>query len=157
MALAPLRAAGRAAQDAAAPAAVRALLAMLVDEGGITPREAVAEALAALDRDQRRAVTRLGVRIGALDLFMPAVLKPEAMRWRAALRAAACGELMPDLPPDSSVVLPTPPELNVTFPGRVFAYAMSSRRSCAGIEAFETTTPGTVTAREIGTKSRSRS
>ena len=47
--------------------------------------------LAALDRDQRRAVTRLGIRIGALDLFMPAVLKPEAMRWRAALRAAAAG------------------------------------------------------------------
>jgi ATP-dependent RNA helicase SUPV3L1/SUV3 len=83
---------------------------MLVDEGGIVAREAVAGALAALDRDQRRAVTRLGVRIGALDLFMPAVLKPEAMRWRAALRAAASGADMPDLPPDSSVVLPTPPD-----------------------------------------------
>ena len=112
-ALAPLRAAGRAAQDSAAPAAVRALLAMLVDEGGIVAREAVAGALAALDRDQRRAVTRLGIRIGALDLFMPAVLKPEAMRWRAALRAAASGDSMPDLPPESSVVLPTPPDLSL--------------------------------------------
>ena len=36
---APLRAAGRAAQDPAAPAAVRALLAMLVDEGGIVARD----------------------------------------------------------------------------------------------------------------------
>ena len=71
--------------------AVRALLALLVDEGGIVARDAVAGPLAALDKDQRRAVTRLGVRIGALDLFMPAVLKPEAMRWRAALRAAAAG------------------------------------------------------------------
>ena len=53
-------------------------------------------------------MTRLGVRIGALDLFMPAVLKPEAMRWRAAFRAAAAGEAMPALPPESSVVLPTP-------------------------------------------------
>ena len=49
--------------------AVRALLAMLVDEGGIVAREAVAGPLAALDREQRRAVTRLGVRIGALDLY----------------------------------------------------------------------------------------
>ena len=65
---------------------------------------------AALDREQRRAVTRLGVRIGALDLFMPAVLKPEAMRWRAALRAAAAGAAMPELPPQSSGVLPTPPD-----------------------------------------------
>ncbi|HYJ53068.1 MAG TPA: helicase-related protein [Allosphingosinicella sp.] len=106
--LGPLRAAGRAAQDPAAPAAVRALLAMLVDEGGIIAREAVAAPLAALDREQRRAVTKLGIRIGALDLFMPTVLKPEARRWRAALRAAAGGNAMPDMPPHSSVVLPTP-------------------------------------------------
>jgi ATP-dependent RNA helicase SUPV3L1/SUV3 len=86
---------------------------MLVDEGGIVAREAVSGALAALDRDQRRAVTRLGIRIGALDLFMPAVLKPEAMRWRAALRAAASGDSMPDLPPESSVVLPTPQDLSL--------------------------------------------
>ena len=107
-ALGPLRAAGHAAQDPQAPAAVRALLAMLVDEGGIVPRGAVAAALAALDKDQRRGVTGLGIRIGALDIFMPAVLKPEAMRWRAALRAAAAGEDMPALPLQSAVVLPRP-------------------------------------------------
>jgi len=109
-ALGPLRAAGHAAQDPAAPPAVRALLAMLVDEGGIVARGVVAGALAALDREQRRAVTRLGIRIGALDLFMPAVLKPEAMRWRAALRAAAAGQDMPALPVQSAVVLPRPDE-----------------------------------------------
>src|SRR4051812_8670070 len=49
-ALGPLRAAGHAARDPAAPPAVRALLAMLVDEGGIAARETVAEPLAALDR-----------------------------------------------------------------------------------------------------------
>jgi ATP-dependent RNA helicase SUPV3L1/SUV3 len=109
-ALGPLRVAGHAAQDKAAPPAVRALLALLVDEGGIVAREKVAGPLAGLDREQRRAVTRLGVRIGALDLFMPAVLKPEAMRWRAAFRAAADGALMPALPTRSSVVLDTPDE-----------------------------------------------
>ena len=107
-ALAPLRAAGRAAQDAAAAPAVRALLAMIVDEGGIVAREIVAGTLAALDKEQRRSVTRLGVKIGALNLYMPAVLKPEAMRWRAAFRAAAAGEPVPDLPPQSSVVLARP-------------------------------------------------
>ena len=44
----------------------------------------------------------------ALDLYMPAVLKPEAMRWRSALRAAAVGKPMAGLPPPSSVVLPAP-------------------------------------------------
>jgi ATP-dependent RNA helicase SUPV3L1/SUV3 len=107
-ALARLRAAGRAAQDRAAPPAVRAILALLVDEGGVAAREAVAVAIAALDRDQRRMITRLGVKIGALDLFLPAALKPEAMRWRAALRAAADNIPMPVLPPQSSVVLALP-------------------------------------------------
>jgi ATP-dependent RNA helicase SUPV3L1/SUV3 len=104
----PLRAAGAAAHDRATAAPVRALLAMLVDEGGIVAREQVADPLAALDKEQRRALGELGIRIGALDLFMPAALKPEAMRWRSALRAAAAGEPMSALPPPSSVVIPAP-------------------------------------------------
>ncbi|HEY0014277.1 MAG TPA: helicase-related protein [Allosphingosinicella sp.] len=106
--LAPLRRAGAAAQDKATPAAVRSILALLVDEGGIVARDEVAKPLALLDREQRRTVTSLRIRIGALDLFMPDVLKPEAMRWRTALRAAAGNEPMPALPPASSVVLPCP-------------------------------------------------
>jgi ATP-dependent RNA helicase SUPV3L1/SUV3 len=39
---------------------------------------------------------------------MPDILKPEARRWRSALRAAASGEAMPVLPPKASVVLPAP-------------------------------------------------
>ena len=104
--LAPLRRAGTAAQDARTSAAVRAILALIVDEGGIVARDQLAEPLGLLDRDQRRAVNGFGVRIGALDLFMPDVLKPEARRWRTALRAAAGNEPMPELPPESSVVLP---------------------------------------------------
>ncbi|HWH18097.1 MAG TPA: helicase-related protein, partial [Allosphingosinicella sp.] len=106
--LGPLRAAGHAAQDPVSPPALRSVLAMLVDEGGIIARDAVAKPVAALERDQRRSIARLKVRIGALDLFMPDILKPEARRWRTALRAAAAGEPMPLLPAQSSVVLPTP-------------------------------------------------
>ncbi|PWG03884.1 helicase-related protein [Sphingosinicella humi] len=106
--LRPLRAAGLAARDPGTPPAVRSVLAMLVDEGGIVARAAVAEPVASLEREQRRVLSRLKVRIGALDLFMPDMLKPEAMRWRTALRTAAAGEPMPALPPPGSVVLPTP-------------------------------------------------
>jgi ATP-dependent RNA helicase SUPV3L1/SUV3 len=97
-----------AAQDPAVAPAVRSVLAMLVDEGGIVARAEVAKPLASLDREQRRMIAKLRIRIGALDLFMSDVLKPEAMRWRTALRAAAAGAAMPELPPQSSVVLPTP-------------------------------------------------
>jgi ATP-dependent RNA helicase SUPV3L1/SUV3 len=106
--LGQLRSAGLAAQDPAMPAGVRSILAMLVDEGGIVAREAVAIPLAGLDREQRRSISRLKVKIGALDLFMPGVLKPEARRWRTALRAAAAGEAMQALPAHSAVVLPLP-------------------------------------------------
>jgi len=106
--LGPLRAAGAAARNPASPAEVRSILAMLVDEGGIIARSEVARPLAALDRHQRRDLSRLGIRIGALDLFMPHVLKPEAIRWRTALQSAAAGTTMPELPPKSSSVLPTP-------------------------------------------------
>jgi ATP-dependent RNA helicase SUPV3L1/SUV3 len=102
--LGELRAAGAAAQDRSVPADARSILAMLVDEGGIVARDAVAKPLAALGRDQRRAVTGLGVRIGALDLFLPTMLKPEPRRWRAALRSAASGQPMPALPLESVVV-----------------------------------------------------
>jgi ATP-dependent RNA helicase SUPV3L1/SUV3 len=109
-ALGPLRQAGLAAHDAATPPAVRSILAMLVDEGGIVARDAVAKPLASLAREQRRLITKLRIRIGALDLFMPDVLKPEARRWRTALRAAASGEAMLALPPESAVVLEAPSE-----------------------------------------------
>ncbi|MFN3389727.1 MAG: helicase-related protein, partial [Allosphingosinicella sp.] len=61
-ALGPLRKAGQAGQDPATPPQVRSILAMLVDEGGILDRAAVAKPLASLEREQRRAVTGLRVR-----------------------------------------------------------------------------------------------
>jgi ATP-dependent RNA helicase SUPV3L1/SUV3 len=106
--LGPLRSAGATARDPQVPADARSVLAMLVDEGGIIARSEVATPLARLDRQQRRLLSRLRIRIGSLDLFMPEVLKPEAMRWRTALRAAAAGLAMPVLPPQSSTVLATP-------------------------------------------------
>ena len=45
--------------------------------------------IAALEQADRRALHRLRVRLGALDLFVPALLKPAAQRWRAALIAVA--------------------------------------------------------------------
>ena len=109
--LASLRRAGQAAQDPASPPAVRSILALLVDEGGIVAREDVAKALSSVEREQRKLITRLGVRIGALDLFMPDVLKPEARRWRTALKAAAAGSAMPLLPAEATVVLPCPADV----------------------------------------------
>ncbi|MEO7365376.1 MAG: helicase-related protein [Sphingomicrobium sp.] len=97
--LAPLRSLARAATDPANSPGVRALAAMLADAGGVAPRRAMLAPIAALEPVDRRALHRLRVRLGALDLFVPALLKPSAQRWRAALGAVRSGQDMPGLPP----------------------------------------------------------
>ncbi len=86
---------------------LRALLLKLVAGGGVLAREDAA--LDRLDGRQRDALRRLGVRIGALDLFVPTVLKAEPlMLWcrLAALRGDA------PLPPPASL----PPVLTTKTP-----------------------------------------
>ncbi len=100
-----------AARDRATPAALRAVLAPVAEAGGIVARAAVAAALSALDRAQRRAAGRLELRIGTLDLFVPALLKPEAMRWRVALAAARIDATMPPLPRPGVTVIDRPDAL----------------------------------------------
>ncbi len=100
-----LRRIAAAAGDGATPAPLRALLAPLADAGGIVSRDAVAAAVMGLDREQRRAAARIGIRLGALDIFAEPLLKPEAMRWRLALIAARAGRDAPVLPPPGAVVL----------------------------------------------------
>jgi ATP-dependent RNA helicase SUPV3L1/SUV3 len=79
--LAPLRAIEEAALDPAAGPEVRALLLTLADGAGIVPRERAG--LASIPQERRPLLRRLGVTIGALDVFVPALLKPGA---RALLR-----------------------------------------------------------------------
>ncbi|UAK24808.1 helicase-related protein [Sphingomonas nostoxanthinifaciens] len=109
-ALGPLQAIVAAARDPAQPPSIRALLAPLGQETGVAERRVLQPVLDAMDRALRPAVARLGVRIGTLDIFVPALLKPEAARWRVALAAAQDGIAMPALPPPGAVSVPTPPD-----------------------------------------------
>jgi ATP-dependent RNA helicase SUPV3L1/SUV3 len=95
-----------AATDPTLPPAVRALTAMLADAGGLLPRRSVTGPIAQLDRPARTALHKLRVRLGALDVFLPALLKPEAQRWRAALLAVRSGQPMPALAPAGASTLP---------------------------------------------------
>jgi ATP-dependent RNA helicase SUPV3L1/SUV3 len=97
-----------AARDGDQPPAIRALLAPLVEAAGVMPRRGLEAVLDTLERDQRPAVAKLGLRLGTLDIFAPALIKPEAARWRVALVAAQEGVVMPALPPAGAVSVPTP-------------------------------------------------
>ncbi len=72
--LAPLRTIEDAALDPAAGPEVRALLLTLAEAGGTVPRESAG--LAVIPKEKRPLLRRLGVTIGALDVFVPALLKP---------------------------------------------------------------------------------
>jgi len=147
--LGPLRAAGSAARDPGTPSALRSILAMLVDRGGLVERRLVDAALTGLDRPARQRLKMLGIRIAALDLYLPAMLKPEARRWRAALAAASTG-FVAALPDDGATVLPLaagaeraalerlgfralgPQMLRVDLVDRLAAFALRARAAGTG-------------------------
>lgn len=76
--LAPLRKLGEAAEDPEAGTEVRALLLTLADRNGSVRREDAG--LAHVPKEKRPFLRRLGVTIGSLDVFMPALLKPGPRR-----------------------------------------------------------------------------
>jgi ATP-dependent RNA helicase SUPV3L1/SUV3 len=100
-----LRKLAAAATDPASTPGVRALAAMLADAGGVMPRRALVGAIGALDQNDRQALYRLRVRLGPLDVFVPALLKPAAQQWRVALLSVRNGSPMPALPPAGSSIL----------------------------------------------------
>jgi ATP-dependent RNA helicase SUPV3L1/SUV3 len=103
--LRPLKTLAAAAGDPASAPGVRALSAMLGDAGGALARKAMLSAIAHLEQADRRALHRLGVRLGPLDVFQQPLLKPAAQLWRGALLAVRTGQPMPKLPPSGAATL----------------------------------------------------
>jgi len=93
-----------AARDPQATPALRVVAGELEAAGGLIPRLALHEALEALGQDERKRLRRIGITIGALDLFDPRLLKPGAARWRQALLGVRGKR--PVLPRDGATVLP---------------------------------------------------
>ncbi len=103
--LKPLTTLSSAAGDPACSSGVRALAAMLADAGGTIARKAVLDAISHLDQNDRRSLYSLKVRLGALDVFIPALLKPGPQFWRAALFSVRTGQPMPALPAPGAATL----------------------------------------------------
>ncbi len=80
-----------ALRDGTPPGMVRGLAFALVEGLGAVSRRSVARQVAALTPDDRRALSRLGVTVGRLSVFLPALLRPEAARLRARLFAVRQG------------------------------------------------------------------
>lgn len=97
----------RLAEAARAPASgpdLRALLLRLVDAGGVLPREGAG--LDLLDSRQREILRRIGVRTGAVDLFVPNVLRQGPLALWSLLHAVR-GQTQTVPPPSMPPVLTT--------------------------------------------------
>ena len=83
--LGPLGKLEEASRSAEAGPELRALLILLVESGGMLAREH--SGLEKLAKEQRTMLARLGVRVGALDLFVPTMLRPRPITlWREMVR-----------------------------------------------------------------------
>lgn len=98
--LAPLAQLDEASRSPEGGPELRALLIRVVEGGGIIERSG--SGLDALQPPQREAFRKLGVRIGALDLFVPAILKPAPLAvWRelAGMTGTTLPEALAEMPP----------------------------------------------------------
>jgi ATP-dependent RNA helicase SUPV3L1/SUV3 len=99
--LAPLAKLDAASRSAEAGPDLRALLIALVDQGGLAARDETG--LDRLDKARRPQLARLGVRVGALDLFVPAMLRVQTLAlWRQVARVGSLrdpGPPVPGMPP----------------------------------------------------------
>ncbi|NJC09261.1 ATP-dependent RNA helicase SUPV3L1/SUV3 [Polymorphobacter fuscus] len=94
-----------ALRDTVSPVA-RGLIVRLVERLGSLRRSDADDQVMALTRADRTAITRAGVRLGVEHVFMAALLRPEATRWRLALWAVS--ENIAALPP-----LPAPGRVSI--------------------------------------------
>ena len=98
--LAPLRRLDEACIGTQAGPELRALLIRLVEAGGMLER--AGSGIDLLDKAQRTMLARLGVRVGSLDLFLPLMLRGNAMRaWHALTAAVPAGSHRAAPPPES--------------------------------------------------------
>jgi ATP-dependent RNA helicase SUPV3L1/SUV3 len=109
--LGPLRKLDAACLSGDAGPELRALLIALVEAGGMLERRA--SGIDRLAPAQRAMLARLGVKVGALDLFVPAMLRPRALSlWRELASLLGLTVPLPDLamPPvlPASGLLPPP-------------------------------------------------
>ncbi|MDP3906241.1 helicase-related protein [Novosphingobium sp.] len=101
--LGPLRKLEAATTDPAAGPELRALLIRLVEAGGLLDRGE--SGLDRLAPGQRAMLRQLGARVGALDLFVAAMLRPAAQAAWCVASAVRGGSMIPH-PPGMPPVLP---------------------------------------------------
>jgi ATP-dependent RNA helicase SUPV3L1/SUV3 len=93
--LAPVRALAKAADDRRCPGPLRALLVQVIEAGGVMARAAAEPLLGSINAAGRQVLQRLGIRLGSLDVFCAAMIRPDCQRLLRLVTAVKAGGRMP--------------------------------------------------------------
>ncbi|HKH66076.1 MAG TPA: helicase-related protein [Reyranella sp.] len=91
------------------PAGARGIIFQLCEGLGVLARRPIEEQLTQLNEEDRKALARLGVRVGVFSLYFPSMLKPVPIRLRAGLWMVANNrESIPPLPAEGRTSMDLP-------------------------------------------------
>jgi ATP-dependent RNA helicase SUPV3L1/SUV3 len=91
------------------PAGARGIIFQLCEGLGVLARRPIEDQLAQLNEEDRKALARLGVRVGVYSLYFPSMLKPVPIRLRAGLWMVANNrESIPPLPAEGRTSMDLP-------------------------------------------------
>jgi ATP-dependent RNA helicase SUPV3L1/SUV3 len=109
----------RASSEALPPGA-RGIVFQLCENLGILPRRPIEQQMAELSEDDRKALAKLGVRVGVFSLYFPSMLKPVPIRLRAGLWMVAHNrDSIPPLPAEGRTSMDLPPGAEREFYGAI--------------------------------------
>jgi ATP-dependent RNA helicase SUPV3L1/SUV3 len=98
------------------PPGARGVIFQLCESLGVLPRRPIEHQLAELGEDDRKALARLGVRVGVYSLYFPSMLKPVPIRLRAGLWMVAKNrETIPPLPAEGRTSIDLPRDADRDF------------------------------------------
>jgi ATP-dependent RNA helicase SUPV3L1/SUV3 len=98
------------------PAGARGIVFQLCEGLGVLPRRPIEQQLAEVGEDDRKALARLGVRVGVYSLYFPSMLKPVPIRLRAGLWMIARNrETIPPLPAEGRTSMDLPRDAEREF------------------------------------------
>ena len=87
----------------------------LLENLGSLPRKSLARELRELSREDRGTLRSYGVKFGTESVFLPGLLKPRAVTWRAMLWTAYNNHAPLDPPPAGHVTVPLTEDMPATF------------------------------------------
>jgi ATP-dependent RNA helicase SUPV3L1/SUV3 len=98
------------------PAGARGVVFQLCEGLGVLSRRPIEDQLAQLGEDDRKALARLGVRVGVYSIYFPSMLKPVPIRLRAGLWMIARNrETIPPLPAEGRTSMDLPRDAEREF------------------------------------------